>query len=110
MNKYFAKKYEVNGIVFHSIKEGKYYEKLLNLRSAKDKKERVVKIELQVPFKIYINGIKVFAYYLDFKVWYANNVIRYQDVKGYKKGAAYSMFKLKKKCVEAQEGIVIEEV
>jgi hypothetical protein len=46
---------------------------------------------------------------VDFIVTYSDRV-EYIDVKGYKKGCAYQMFRLKKKMVEAFHGIEIIEV
>jgi hypothetical protein len=59
---------------------------------------------------VYIKGKHVFTYIVDFKVSTASGEWKYYDVKGMKSGSAYAMFRLKKKCVEAQEGIEIIEV
>ena len=52
---------------------------------------------------------QVFKYLLDFKVTYADGRVEHVDIKGLKRGCAYEMFRLKKKCVEAQYGIEIIE-
>ena len=108
--KYGNQKTIYNGQSFMSKKEANYCHILDILKNAKDISERVVSYKTQVPFQIEINKIKVFKYILDFEVLYADNHIEYIDVKGYKFGPAYSMFRLKKKCVEAQYGIEIKEV
>lgn len=109
-SKYFAQKTEYKGRIFDSKAEAKYAEFLDTLTHAKEDKERVTKIEYQVPFKVFINEIPVFTYVSDFIVEYADGRQEVLDVKGYRKGPAYSMFKLKKKCVEAYYGIEIKEV
>ena len=109
-NKYGAKEVVYNGIKFDSKKEKDYYAKLLILKRAKQLDKRVVRIELQKRYDVHVNGIKVFFYKLDFKVTYADGRIECVDVKGCKKGCAYQLFSLKKKCVEAEYGIKIIEV
>ena len=109
-NKFNAKKTLVGGIVFDSKKEGKYYSTLNLLRKARDSKDRVVDIELQKRYDIYINDKRICYYKLDFLVEYADGHIEYVDVKGLRKGAAYQIFRLKKKMVEAYYDIEITEV
>jgi hypothetical protein len=98
--KYGNKKKAVNGITFHSKKEADRYLDLLLL-------EKCGKIEclmLQLAFPIIINDIKVFTYKCDFR-YVENGEIIIEDVKGFKT----AIYKLKKKCVEAQYGIKIRE-
>ena len=64
----------------------------------------------QVPFRIVINDRKICVYKLDFEVHYTDGRVEYIDVKGMRKGAAYAMFRLKKKLVEAMFGVTIKEV
>lgn len=109
-NKYGAKKVVYDGIIFDSIKEKDRYAKLLILKRAKEPSRRVVDIVLQKKYDVHVNGIKVFYYKLDFEVTYADGRIEYEDVKGCRVGCAYQLFKLKKKCVEAEYGITITEV
>lgn len=109
-NKYNAEKSEYDGGEYDSKKEALFARELDVLKKVQDDSKRVLKYERQVRFDILINGVLCFYYLLDFKVWYADGTIKYYDVKGYKKGCAYSLFRLKKKCVEAYYGIVIIEI
>ena len=109
-NKFNAKKVEIDGITFDSLKEGGFYNHLKMLKHAKDPKERVTLIQPHVPIPVYIKTKHVFTYILDFKVSYADGHWEYFDVKGLKKGAAYAHFRTKKACVEAHEDITIQEI
>lgn len=109
-NKYNARKIEIDGIKFDSIKEGAFYTKLKTLKHAHELSERVTLIITQFPIDVYIKGKHVFTYICDFKCSYADGSWKYFDVKGMKSGSAYAMFRLKKKCCEAQEGIEIIEI
>lgn len=110
MNKFNAQKTIVDGIKFDSKKEANYYSQLLLQKKAKNKAERVIRIECHPRFDIVINGIKIGFYKADFRVTYAYSRIVIIDVKGLKKGSAYQLFKLKKKLVEAIYNIEIIEV
>ena len=101
--KYHNTKCEYGGIRFDSKKEMAYYQTLLLLMKAKD--NPVIDIQLQVPFEVEINGIKICKYYADFVVKYLNWDIQVIDVKGCKT----PVYRLKKKMVEAQFGIKIIE-
>lgn len=109
MNKFGAIKTIVDGIKFDSKKEANYYQLLVLQKNAKNKSERVVKIQLQPRFDININYINIGFYKADFRVKYADERIEIIDVKGLKKGSAYQLFKLKKKLVEALYDIEIIE-
>jgi Pyruvate/2-oxoacid:ferredoxin oxidoreductase delta subunit len=109
-NKYHAKKAIFDGTRFDSTKEKDYYAKLLLLKRAKDDRRRVVNIERQLRYDITIKNKKCFFYKLDFKVEYADGRIEHVDIKGCKIGCGYQMFKLKKKCIEAEYGIEIIEI
>lgn len=109
-NKYNAKKTEYNGRMFDSKKEADFAKHLQYLRHARKQEERVVVIEYQIPFPVYVKNQYVFTYIADFRVRYADKHETVFDVKGTKVGAAYAMFRLKKKCVEAFYHIIIEEI
>lgn len=100
---------EYNGKKYHSTKEAEYAEKLDNLRHASDPAERVLSVEEQVRFKLDVNGVHVCDYILDFKVNYLDRV-EYVDVKGYRKGAAYRIFTVKKALMKACYGIEVLEI
>lgn len=94
-----------NGTVYMSKLESRYRAHLDILKKAANPKEKVLKIEEQVPFEIIINDHKICKYLLDFKVTYQDRT-EYVDVKGIKT----DIYKLKKKLVEACYPIKIKEV
>lgn len=98
-----------NGKVYASTKEMNYRKRLDLMCRAKDPKDRPVIIEEQVRYNIIVNGIKICAYVLDFRVTYADR-IEAIDVKGFTGGAAYQMFKVKKALMKAVHGVEIKEV
>ena len=106
VNKYNARKTEYNGNVYDSKKEAIFAQEL-------DLKQRAGLIHgynRQVPFEAVINGKKCFKYILDFEVLNKDDTVSYIDIKGYTKGPAYAMFRLKKKVIDAIYGINIEVV
>lgn len=105
-NKFSAKKTEYGGITYDSKKEAWRARELDLLIRAKE----VLEVEVQPVFDCIINGKKTFKYKADFKITWADGTITYEDVKGYKKGSAYSHFRTKKKVVEALFGVEILEV
>lgn len=106
LSKYRNIQTEYNGFKYMSKKEAEYAMTLDSLKKASNKKDRVISFENQPPFPIFINGIKVFTYISDFKVFYADGRVEIVDVKGVKT----DVYRLKKKCVQAQYGIEIIEV
>lgn len=108
-NKFNAKRVVTEDGTFDSIKEYKYFKRLHIQMKAVNESERVVNIETQVRYDIDVNREHIGFYKLDFKVTYADRHIEYVDVKGLKKGSAYSLFRLKKKLVEAIYNISIKE-
>lgn len=106
MNKYRNKRTEYNNITYDSKKEANYAIQLDWQIKAKE----VVKWERQIRYKLIVEGINIGTYVLDFKVYYTDGSIRYIDVKGLKKGAAYSIFTIKKKLMLALHKINVEEV
>jgi hypothetical protein len=109
-NKFGARKGEYNGVVYDSLKEAAYRKTLEFLKHAHDPKQRVTQIEEQVPFNITIKGKHICTLILDFVVHYADMHVEYVDVKGYKAGAAYNVFRIKRDAVNAQYDITIKEV
>lgn len=106
-NKYHAKKIEVDGIIFHSKTEARYYSHLLVLQA----KGEVNSFEMQRTFELQPkfdhptekrkNGKpRVFSaikYTPDFVVEYEDKSIRYVDVKGSKNSDVNRDFKLRAK-------------
>ena len=109
-NKYKAKKTEYNGRDYDSIKEANYAKLLDSKRTAIKDSERVVTVDYQVPYPIIVNGVKVCRYIADFVVVYADERREVVDIKGFRGGQAYAMFRLKKKLVRAVHGVDIIEV
>ena len=104
--KYNAKRTEYNGVTYDSKKEAhRAFELDMLLRAGE-----VVKVERQPRFDIYIHEKFIAFYKADFKVFYPRGYFEIEDVKGYKKGSAYAMFRIKKKLVDAIYGIDIKEV
>jgi len=98
------------GKVYDSKAEMSYRRHLEKMALHNAPELKVVKIEEQVAYEIIINEVKICNYYLDFKVTYGDGRVSYVDVKGYSKGNAYAIFRLKKKLVFAVHGIIITEV
>lgn len=109
-SKYGAKKTVYNDVKYDSKKEARYAETLDTLRNAKLSTDRVVAVERQIRYNVEINGCHICAYILDFKVTYADGRVEYVDVKGYRAGPAYTMFRLKAKLMVACHNITIKEV
>jgi hypothetical protein len=107
-NKYKAKKTDYRGHTYDSKKEADYARGLDLLMQSKDPRAPL-SWERQIKLKVSINDKHICYYIVDFVVKYDDRV-EYIDVKGYKKGCAYQMFRLKKKMVEAFHGIEIKEV
>ena len=108
-NKYNNKKTVINGITFHSQKEGLRYIELKQM----EKNKKILNLILQPKFKIVVNGMKVCSYIADFsyikrntrgKEDYPKTII--EDVKGFKT----SIYRIKKKLMKAALGIEIQEV
>jgi hypothetical protein len=108
-NKYKAIKSTYNGQTFHSKKEKNYAVKLDLLKKSFRESERVLDYKTQVKFPVEVMGNKICTYILDFVVTYVDGRTEYVDVKGYKGGTAYSIFRIKKKLVEALYSITIIE-
>ena len=113
MNKYRNKKVVVDGIVFDSRKEGQRWKELKVLESSGeiDKLERQVKFQL-LPRQTGSDG-KVLErkveYVADF-VYIRDGKVIVEDVKGYRGGGAYEVFKLKKKMMLFFFGIRVKEI
>lgn len=113
MNKYRNRKVVVDGIVFDSRKEGQRWKELKVLESSGEieKLERQVKFQL-LPRQTGSDG-KVLErkveYVADF-VYIRDGKVIVEDVKGYRGGGAYEVFKLKKKMMLYFFGIRVKEI
>ena len=112
MNKYKAKKIETDDGTFDSKKEAKRWDELRK----KEAKGDISNLQRQVPFllipKQYVNGKLVerkCEYVADF-VYERNGETIVEDVKGYRKGPAYSYYVIKRKLMLEKHGIQIKEI
>lgn len=97
-NKYGAIKTEYNGQIYDSRAEAHRAQELdLWLKTGE-----ITDLARQTKFPVIINGVRVFTYIADFTYYHKGKQV-VEDVKGVRT----AMFNLKKKCVEAQYGIII---
>lgn len=110
-HKYGAKQKVVDNITFDSTKEANRYVELKHLQSA----GRIHALELQPRFSIAINDIPICTYVADFRYqvkdideggFSGRWLVVVEDAKGMKTPE----YRLKKKLVEAQYGIQIQEL
>ena len=102
-SKYRSVRTTVDGITFHSKREANRYSELKLLERC----EKITFLELQVPYKLKVNGILIATYIADF---------RYLDVATMKtvvedaKGVITPTYRMKAKLMEALYQIKIVEV
>lgn len=99
MSKYGNKKITIDGIEFHSMLEGAFYQKLKAYKEA----GKIYDFKMQVPYVLHgANGIAICKYKLDFEIEENETTTekkkRCVEVKGYFTAVA----KLKKKLFEAE--------
>ncbi len=105
-SKYGNQKTEYGGRRFDSKKEADYARSLEHLKHAHELKDRVVRIEYQVPYNITAKTRIVATYFADFRVTYGDLRQEVVDVKGVRT----PVYILKKKLVEALHDIKIVEI
>lgn len=106
-NKYNNTWTEVDGIKFQSKKEASRWKTLKLLESSGE----ITDLKRQQPIVCRVNGVNVCKLVTDFSYYDRQKQdIVWEDVKGMKYGAAYQMFKLKKKLVAACTGIDVVEI
>lgn len=126
-SKYHAKKVVVNGKEFDSVKEGNRYKELTLLERA----GVISDLKCQVPFELIPTQYEIVieytpkthkekqvqkvvekpcSYLADFVYSDKNGNIVVEDVKGYKKGTAYTVFTIKRKLMLQKYGIKVVEV
>lgn len=126
-SKYHAKKYMVDGIEFDSKKEANRYLELKSLH----RRGEIRDLQMQVPFILipaqYEEKIEYtpkkkkekivkklveqkVSYVADFVYTRNTGEIVVEDVKGYRKGTAYSVFVIKRKLMLERHGIKVLEV
>ena len=104
-NKYRAKKCELDGKQFDSLKEANHWRELRLREHAGE----IAELRHQVPFELKVNGVEVCVYIADM-TYREDGRLRVVDIKGYKKGQAYRMFKVKSALMKALHRIEVEEV
>lgn len=104
MTKYRAIKTEVDGIKFDSKKEAQRYQNLKLLERA----GKIQNLKLQSVFPVEISGVKICKYKADFEYEESGQRV-VEDVKGFRRGVPYTLFRLKAKLVKALYGIEIRE-
>ena len=107
-SKYHSRKIEIDGMTFHSVKEGSRYQELKMLERAGKIKGLTTQFRIEVIPKTKLHRARF--YIADF-VYYDNEKQKtiYEDVKGYKKGLAYQLFTLKRDMLYWRHGIEIME-
>jgi len=95
--KYNNKSSVYDGYYYQSKKEAGHAQFLDLSKKAGDPSKKVIKWERQVPIDFYINGIKITRYVCDFKVWYADGRIVWEEVKGLE----LPLFIIKRRLMEA---------
>lgn len=120
-NKLGAQRCQHDGIDFDSKHEGERY--LLLKQRMKAKEIRALAVHVPLPCEV--RGVLVCTLMIDFvyeRLWTDDELKAakalpqkcwrkiHEDAKGYKGGATYALFKLKKKLAEAVHGITIDEV
>lgn len=113
MNKYHNKKVVVDGQIFDSKKEGERWKELKLLESSGEieQLERQVKFDL-LPKQMGSDGKVIerkVQYVADF-IYIRDGEVVVEDVKGYRGGGAYEVFKLKKKMMLYFFGIRVKEI
>lgn len=122
-NKYNARKIEYNGVIFHSKKECLRFKELLAL----EKSGEIQNLQMQVKYVLIpaqrdketvnskgktVKG-KVLerecAYIADF-VYEKDGETVVEDVKGFRRSQAYSLFVIKRKLMLERYGISVQEI
>ena len=97
-HKYHAQRTEIDNINFASKKEANYYGKLKILQNAGEILFFLCQVPFHLPGKI--------TYRIDFMEFWKNGDIRFTDVKGMRT----QIYIMKKKLVEANYPIIIQEI
>jgi hypothetical protein len=108
MNKYNSKLTKVDGIEFHSAKEAAHYGKLLAALFNGD----IHDLKLQPKFELIPKGDGIARpthYVADFS-YIKDAKLVVEDIKGFKGGQAYALYKLKCKLMQHVHGIKVTEI
>ena len=112
VTKYGNRKTEAFGIVFDSKREADRYLELRLLERAGEITElqRQVPFELIPPQKFRGKKIRAVSYIADFTYRDRDENLVVEDAKGYRKGAGYEVYNIKKKLMLYRHGIMVREV
>lgn len=105
-NKYGAKKSLYKNELYDSKKEMEY----AMLLDSRLRSGEIKGWGRQHAFDLVVNDVKICRYIVDFYVTNLDGTTTYIDVKGYRKGPAYNMFRLKQKLMKACYNIDVEVV
>jgi hypothetical protein len=106
-NKFGARKCVEDNITFDSEKERDRYRELKLLLHAGEIKD----LSVHHQFRFVHNEVRIADYFADFVYrMTCNNALVIEDVKGYKKGAAYQNFRIKKSLMLAFWGFEVKEL
>jgi len=112
-NKFHAKKIQIQGETFDSMAEAKRWRDLTWLERGGVIKGLTRQVKYVLTPKQYDENHKLIlresTYIADF-VYQENGQLVVEDVKGYRKGDAYQLFKLKQKVMYDKYGILVREV
>ena len=97
---------ECDGIMFHSKKEAGRYGELRML----ERSGIISALELQKRFDLRVNGVLVCQYIADFAYLDQQGREVVEDVKGYRGGATYAVYRLKSKLMIACLGLRVVEI
>ena len=103
--KYNNVKTEVNGILFDSKKEAKYY----GILRLKQKAKLIDSFEMQIKYDIIVNDHKIGFYKADFVTYKDGKVLEVIDVKS-EMTKKLPVYRLKKKLIKAIYGFEIVEI
>ena len=103
--KYNNVKTEINGILFDSKKEAKYY----GILKLKQKAKLIDSFEMQVKFDIIVNNHKIGFYKADFVTFKDGKIFEVIDVKS-EITKKLPVYRLKKKLIKALYGFDIVEI
>lgn len=124
--KYYNKKVVIDGIEFDSQKEGHRYKELRLMQRA----GKINQLRLQVPFELIPNQYETTTVQLKTKTKQVQKLVErkveyvadfvyndlesgetvVEDVKGYRSGGAYDVFKIKRKLMLQVYGIKVREI
>lgn len=104
--KYGAKPVLIDGHRFASKIEGRRYGELKMLQMA----GLIADLQIHQQFPLSVNGLHICTYIADFSYYdKATGKSVVEDVKGYRDGIAYNLFRIKAKLLKALHGITVTE-